>query len=168
MKRMMLAVAIAALALAPTPRSGEAAVIPLDLGQLTQAATIVVRGRIERSDVHFQDDARGDLIVTDHRIVVSEVLKGSLPDGERSLRLEIEGGRIGQLVCRSWEEPIVATGEEVVLFLAPSQERTATWRSYGGFQGKMTLLDGKVREARDRAWTELRAEIVAHVRSEKR
>jgi hypothetical protein len=167
MKKIVLTLGLAALALLPLGQ-GDAAVRPLDVAGLAQGATLIIRGTVVSHDIHQQEDSRGTLIVTDHRIRVTETLKGRLPSNTGEIVLETEGGRIGQLICRSWEEPSVARGEDLVLYLAPSQERPGVMRCYGAFQGKLTLLDGRLREERDRRWEDYRAELLGHLKGRKK
>lgn len=167
MKKTLLVLGLAVLVLVPL-RTSESAVRPLDMAGLAKEATLIVRGTVSAQSVHFQEDARGQLIVTDHKITVRELLKGRIADDARTLTLETEGGRVGQLICRSWEEPTVAKGEDVVLYLWPSQERPGVWRCYGAFQGKLTLLGGRLRESRDRSWEDYRAELRRHLDGRKK
>lgn len=155
----LLACALATLPLGSEP--GRGAVVALDLEALTHAAPLIVRGRVRGHEMRWSVDVRGEVIVTDHRVEVTEVLKGAATVGAE-LVLQTEGGAVGSVRMLASEEPTVQIGETVLLFLAPHPEAPGCFKSYGGFQGKYTILRERLREARDRDWTGFRAEILAH------
>jgi len=149
-----------------TTLPGESAVVPLSVQELTLDSTVVIRGVVRDKDVHYSDDARGQLIVSDFDVSVLEVLKkGAATELPGRLLVEVEGGRIGNIAMRNNEAPLVQLGEEVVMFLKPHSHVQGAWLVYGCFQGKLTILDGMVREAMNQSWSDLRQEILGHVRN---
>ena len=138
---------------APAP-SAEASVVPMDLPDLVAGASLCVRGQVVDATSRWSSD--GGMIHTTYRIQTIETLFGS----ERSVvEIRVPGGDLDGIRIRNSEAPTFAVGEEVVVFANP-EAGEPTWRTYGCFQGKLTLLGGMVRERVDVSYDLLRAEIL--------
>lgn len=148
--------------------TGDAMVVPLDTQQLTEGAALVVHGAVVDQHVHYVDDERGQMIVTDYTVTVIETLY-SAPGAQipRQITVQVEGGQIGKVGMMNHEAPTITLGEQVALFLRPHHFTPDAWDVYGAFQGKLTILEGQVREANDVSWSDLRTEILGHAAEKK-
>ena len=143
-RRVLCALAMVALvSVALVPSRARAAVVDLNLEQLTAQADAVVLAKVitrspVRPPVRGVPEARRP-IFTDYDLVVTKVLKGSR---SKTLTLHQPGGRIGGVELVVTEVPQFVTGETCYLFL-DEQERII-----GGWQGKVPstgpLKDAKV------------------------
>lgn len=160
MKRVLaLFLAIGSLALVlALGGSGRAAVVALDVADLTAGADLCVRAQVVAAQSAWTADQT--MIHTTYTLEVLETLKGA-PQG--MLEVSVPGGDLDGIRIRNGEAPEYRVGEQVVAFLKtdPEGDRLMT---FGWFQGKFTLLDGKVRELADGSWTDLRNDILASVR----
>ncbi|MEE9392582.1 MAG: hypothetical protein V3W41_08770 [Planctomycetota bacterium] len=170
MKYLFCVVAALALCCQCSVPESQAAVEAMDLKALSLRAPLIVKGTISSSRVQWARDQRGEMIVTNHVVQVSEVLKGSMTGSDESkLTLQCLGGSIGDMKMLTAAEPSVRAGESVVLFLMLEPEaNSGVYKTYGGFQGKYTLLGNRVREARNRDWTDFRSEVLSYIASKKK
>ena len=135
-KRLSLALCIAMLVSSALASPARATTLALmNLRQLTAAATAIVRARCLGSSSDWE---RGE-IWTLTRFQTLERFKGALPV-EFTVRLI--GGRVGGIESIVSEVPRFWPGEEVVLFLDPTQ---------GGDYAVTAWAEGTFRVRRDRA-----------------
>lgn len=87
-------------------------VAPLDVEQLTDGATWIVRGVVQKSWTELDGDGH---VWTRHRLDVKRVYKG--PSQPSELVVDRHGGTHGDLQMHVWSAPRFSVGEEVVLFL---------------------------------------------------
>jgi len=137
---------IAALLLGPIPCA--ALMDGLSTPALVQGSDLIVQGTVEKLDSHWSDDK--ELIFTRATIAVARVLRGSCR-GEK-VTVEYPGGRIGDIGLGVSDQPQLAQGEHVVLFLAAGSSlvrRSAgpAYHVYGAAQGKYAIgKDGIARK----------------------
>jgi hypothetical protein len=121
--------ALLAAVLAAPPAPARAAVMrPATVEQLARSADAVVRGRVERSTSRWSADGRR--IVTEAEVSVAATWRGGAP---ARLRVVVPGGTVGDVAQTTAGAPLLAGGEEVVLFLA---RRGEAWRVNGLALGK--------------------------------
>ena len=87
-------------------------VAPLDVEQLTDGATWIVRGVVNKSWTELDDDGH---VWTRHRLDVKRVFKG--PSQPSQLIVDSYGGTHGELQMHVWSAPRFSVGEEVLVFL---------------------------------------------------
>ena len=162
MKYLSVLALMSLLVLPLEPPAGHAAVKPWDVSDLTRFSTLVVRGRVASAQSHWSVNPLGEMIVTDWRVDVTEVIDGAVR-GRESITVQTIGGRVGDIVMRTGEDAKIAVGEDVVMFLDPHPHAEGAYWIPGWFQGKFTVLDDRVREATDRTYVDFRAEILGHV-----
>ncbi len=116
---------------------GAALMQALSTEYLTQAAGLVIRGRVTGLESRWSDDRRS--ILTRVRVSVHEVYKGTAP--AKDLTVEIPGGEVGGIGMRVSDTPGLRLGEEVILFLgATGRKRTAgVFAIVGKAQGKYSV-----------------------------
>lgn len=140
--------------LIPCARAG---VRPLTLEDLCEGAVRVVRGEVTSHTVRWIDGR----IVTDWRVSPSENLKGS---GKEPFSVQVPGGTIGEVTMHAGEAPRLADGEEVILFLRPG---VSFCDVYGWFQGKYSVVDGKIRELPGTSVDEFLGQVRRHIDEDK-
>jgi hypothetical protein len=101
----------------------------LTLDELTVGADLIVRGRV--TQVTSAWDPSGRRIETANTLEILSTIKGE-PAGP-SLPVQTQGGRVGDLTMRVSDEPVLAAGEEVFVFLRRGADQG--WHVYGGDQG---------------------------------
>jgi hypothetical protein len=117
--------------------SGFCLVVPMDSSDLFRASDIIVKGKVVSTECKWISDQRGNHIWTRVTILAENKLKGN-PPGDQ-FTLEIMGGTVGDIAETVDISPSFEKGEEVVLFLKDNPLCVV-----GGFQGKMTVSEGKV------------------------
>lgn len=138
----------------PTDDAG-AAVRPLSLSDLVAGADLCVRGVVVEATPAWTPDH--GMIHTTVEINLVETLMGDPGD---VLEVRVPGGDLDGISIRNGEAPAFAVGEDVVVFLRADPEAPGQYRTYGWFQGKLTLLGGMVREMQATTWTALRSDIL--------
>jgi hypothetical protein len=121
--------------------------VPLDVRAMTARADRVVRGVVESQAARLDEHKR---IVTDVRVRVSRVYKGSAAAGDVVV-ITREGGSLGGIGMRVAGAPEFSDGEEVLVFV--QARGGATW-TVGMAQGKLAVTtggDGKKRVAQNLA-----------------
>jgi len=110
----------------------------MNLTKMLGSSSVVVKGRVMATDSQWaSDEQRGNHIWTRVTVLVDNTLKGAVAGNW--LILEVQGGTVGDITEAAEELPTFAVGEEVVLFLAGNPLGVV-----GGYQGKLTVADGKV------------------------
>lgn len=136
MMRRSLAGFLLALALAvaaPEEDARATTLAPLTVEQMTDAATYIVRGRIESVWTELDDEG---IIWTRALVDVSEVRKG--PDTPDSVVVDSPGGRLGAQRTVMPSSARFSEGEDLLLFLADIDHgRRLT--PVGMFLGKYTV-----------------------------
>jgi len=110
--RSSLAVLILAAVALPTSAARATTVLATPLDTLARSSAVIVRATV--SNVEEADPAKP--FTTTVELEVTESLKG-LPATERTLTLELPGGREGELAMYIPGSPRVDVGDEVVLLL---------------------------------------------------
>jgi hypothetical protein len=109
----------------------------MNLTKMLGSSSVVVKGRVVATDSQWASDQRGNHIWTRVSVLVDNTLKGAVAGNW--LILEVQGGTVGDITEAVSDMPAFAAGEEVVLFLAGNPLGVV-----GGYQGKLTVADGKV------------------------
>ena len=88
---------------------------PVDLATRAKGAGRIVVGRVIDVQAEFQSNKFGDQLIVSHALVeVSESLKGA---PEAMVRVDVEGGTVGDLTLKVSDLPAVRTGDRAVFFL---------------------------------------------------
>jgi len=128
--------------------AGEAValMIPLSTEELALSSDVVVEGIAGPVRSSWSPDHRRILSAVD--VEVTEVVRGALVP--RSVTVEYEGGRVGDLVMRVEDMEPIAGGEHMVLFLkrgSVSGGESAHWSLVGYSQGQYVVgADGVARK----------------------
>ncbi len=130
MKRTLLVLALVALA---APAGAMMLEVPFD--RLVTTSDAVVRAKVMALESHWTADR--STIVTDVTLVIEESWVGTMPAGA-PLRLQVEGGEVGDLGVRVEHQPTFRLGEESVLFLA--SDASFRLRVNALEQGKYTIV----------------------------
>ena len=122
------------LAIGTLAPNAVATVVAMSTAQLTQASSLVVVGRVARTEARWTPDHQR--IVTVAAVIVDDVLKGQW--GRRRVLVEHEGGEVGDMGLVVTDTPSLAKGERVVLFLTEGREERGKkiHRVVGEIQGK--------------------------------
>ena len=156
MKRWIVACAALCAFAAGAPREDATAnVVALTVADLAHGAPLVIRGAVIGKEAQWTND--GNMIETTVTIECSESLKGG--QAGALIHVKVPGGDIGALKIRSSEAPSFTLGEDVVLFARPLADRNFV-ETYGCFQGKLTILNGMVREFLNTTYDDLRTQIL--------
>jgi hypothetical protein len=127
---MRTAFLIGAMLAAPLARAAQA--VALSVEELARTSDLVVRGRVARVESRWSED--GWRIFTFADVEAAESWRGR-PAG--SIRVLVPGGVIGRIGQRVDGAPILARGEEVVLFLIRGE--ASFFRVTGLAQGKFSV-----------------------------
>jgi hypothetical protein len=123
-----------------------ATVVPQSVEQLTDRATVVVRGTVEAQQSAFAEGVAG--IYTFSQVRVTEALKGA---PGVSIRVRQAGGTVGNKSVSLPGDAVLTSGEDVLLFLhCPAEKAECT--VVGLSMGKYHLApgaDGAVAATRD-------------------
>jgi len=87
-------------------------VLPLSLGELCEGATTIQRVRVVSAEVELGERLGRSALVTRLRFEALEVLAG-----EERAELVVFGGRLGEAESTLSGQPVLAEGDEVLLFL---------------------------------------------------
>lgn len=112
-----------------------AMMIKVPLGDLTRQADSVLHGRVAATSAAWTADKR--TIETEVTITVDAAWKGAAP-ADRTLKLRVPGGEVGEVGVMVEHAPLFATGEDVVVFLEASPE--GGLRVSADEQGKYTIV----------------------------
>jgi hypothetical protein len=138
-----------------TDEDAEAAVIAMDVNDLTDGSTLVMRANVIDHSVAWTPD--GAMINSTLELQPLEVLKGSAPN---NVLVEVPGGDLGGIRIRNAEAPEFALGEQVIVFVKADEDGKN--RVYGWFQGKYTVLEGNaIRELNGVDYETFRGQILA-------
>jgi hypothetical protein len=107
--------------------------VPFD--RLVSTSDAVVRAKVTNLESSWTSDH--STIVTDVTLVIEESWVGTMQAGA-PLRLQVEGGEVGDLGVRVEHQPTFRLGEESVLFLAGTP--SARLRVNALEQGKFTIV----------------------------
>jgi hypothetical protein len=124
---------VLAVVIAGTLPAQAAIVSPVPERLLTEGARVIVIGRVASITSHW--DPAGQ-ILTDVKIMLDEILKGTVTAPELTIRQL--GGRVGDVESRVEGSPAFRVGERVLLFL--TTRRDGTLRVAHLYLGKFSLL----------------------------
>ena len=116
----------------------------LSISTLVKASTSIIRGEVIDTEAMWNES--GDAIVTRATIRVQSDFKRQV--SEELVTVEYLGGEVGEIGMMVSDSPQMFTGEEVIIFLEPSEASTDQQRFHvvGSAQGKFSLEeDGMVR-----------------------
>ena len=116
----------------------------LSIDTLVKASSSIIRGEVVDSQAMWSES--GDQIVTRVTIRVQKDFKRLV--SEELITVEYLGGEVGEIGMMVSDSPQMLAGEEVIIFLEPSEASTDRQRFHvvGSAQGKFTLEeDGMVR-----------------------
>lgn len=117
---------------------GYAAVVEaLSVGELTRAASHVVRGRVHDLGAAFSEDGR--TIVTTIELRVTERFKGQTPE---VVSIRTPGGVVGAIGQHVPGAASFVKNEEVIVFLEPAAAGRQTYMVVGLSLGKFSLVTG--------------------------
>lgn len=129
-RRLLLAVSLL-MGLAAVSVASAATVRQLSIKQLTSAAQLILRGRVEAAPAAWH----GGRIFRSARIDTAQVLKGPLKAGQ-PVEVLLPGGVVGDVGQWVPGAPDLKAGEEVLLYL---EKRPLGWVVVGFYQGAFTL-----------------------------
>src|SRR5437764_11349186 len=136
MKRFVL---FAAVVLLVSISSSATTVERLSLDDMVNKAHSIVHGKVRSVRSHWSEDGR--LILTTYTLDVQETIKGQ---SARSIALTTIGGKIGDLTVFAAGMPSFVVGEESIVFLEKSGDKSAV---VGLNQGKFSVVNGEVSNA---------------------
>jgi hypothetical protein len=116
LRSLLLAGFVAAVALLLPAGSAKAASVPLTAEELMAVSDDVVTVRVGATE----SKVIGNKIITEAEITVLESFKGDMKGTQKIAQL---GGKVGPLVMRGGETPLLAQGEEAILFLSHPIDR---------------------------------------------
>lgn len=114
----------------------QAAVVPLDLPQLTLRADLILRGRVIHQVSRW--DGGGEGIYTFHTLQVTDTIKGE--GGEGRVVVQTPGGIVGDIGLAVFPAARFTIGEEVLVFLRAVDSNT--YQVIGSIQGKYAIRRG--------------------------
>jgi len=117
---------------------GFSMVVRMDLPRLIQASDLIVQGRVTGIQTRWIADSTGSNIWTFVTVNGGLPLKGTVET--TPLMLKILGGTVGDITQEVSDTPRFSAGEDVCLFLEGNPLQVV-----GGFQGRLSIRDGKVR-----------------------
>src|SRR5262249_30874984 len=120
----------------------------LTIEELSGASSLVVRARVTGQSVHWTDDGRGIYTQVDITVTSDLTAGGGRPADPPGRRLAIiqSGGEIDGISLDWQGRPRFHVGEDLVLFLAPYEERDPSdprLLLVGGTQGRMRVIPGE-------------------------
>jgi len=109
----------------------------LSISTLVKASTSIIRGEVIDTQAMWSES--GDAIVTRATIRVQSDFKRQV--SEELVTVEYLGGEVGEIGMMVSDSPQMFAGEEVIIFLEPSEASTDQQRFHvvGSAQGKFTL-----------------------------
>jgi len=126
----------------------------MSLEELASGADSIIVGQVLHRKSHWNRDKTE--IFTRVVISTAEHLKGGAHSG--NIVISVPGGTIGETTVEVTDVPDFSVGEKVVIFIRPLTDKqvaehglvntgddTPWFRIHGGFQGKFSVLDDKVR-----------------------
>ncbi|MCL6611608.1 MAG: IPT/TIG domain-containing protein, partial [Peptococcaceae bacterium] len=109
-----------------------------DLKQLSEEADYVIIGKVIGLNSEWNE--KRTEIQTTVNILIEENLKNSM--GSSTISITIPGGEVNGITQRVTDIPSFSANERVVIFL--EQKGSGKLGVYGGSQGKLTIMDGKI------------------------
>jgi hypothetical protein len=119
--------------------AGATTLVQLGTLDMLNLADLVAVGRVSATECYLHPD--GGFPMTRILVQVKLPLKGA---SEASLLIEELGGQVGSLIGEVPGAPEYKPGEEVLVFL--QDMGNGTYRTYGMFQGKFTVVTDAVGE----------------------
>lgn len=130
----------------------------MSLRDLTLESEQIIRATVVSMDAFREAPDRGS-IYTHVRLRPAEVLKGTGTREGGEITVRVLGGTVKGVRAVCHESPRFAPGEDVLVFL--TRESNGAVIVNGWFQGKYTIVDGKIRELRNETWAGLSSKIAA-------
>jgi len=112
--------------------------VPLTTEELVAHATLVIVGSVDEV-TSYPADANG-VIYSEAKVRVRDTAVGAV--AAEYVAVRCMGGESGGLAFVVTTEPTFQVGEEVVLFLTPTEG--GAYRCADGVQGKLSVVDGTV------------------------
>lgn len=137
MRRTTVVLAALALGAILTGRTLATSVVPMTLREVAYAAGHVVHARVVEARPSWGQHLGRQAIVTNLVLTEAVALKG-----EPIQQLALFGGTVGDLTMSLHGQPVLAAGDEVVLFLEGSREVECPL--VGIWQGAYHVRDGQV------------------------
>ena len=159
LRSFLLSGFVAVIALLAPANQANAASVPLTAEELIAVADDVITVRVGATESKLV----GNKIVTEAEITVLESFKGDMKGTQKIAQL---GGKVGPLVMRGGETPLLSQGDEAILFLSnpidrlPEAERqrfdlksplVTSPRLVGGNQGLLRIASDADAPAKARA-----------------
>lgn len=163
-KHLRLLVLAAAL-LGLMVSTGRALIIEFSLPELVQQSELILRGQVTKTECRWGTlayDQNRQMIFTDVTIAPTEFLKGAsdLP----ALIVATEGGELNGLGVVAEDQPQFAAGQEVIVFLGPSNDQGQR-EVTNYYNGKYTIVEDAIIENGEPA-TQFAGEITQTVRNQ--
>ena len=137
--RQTLSIACITLVIGLWFGTGNTAMYPLSLVQLSQGAEFIVLGTVTDQVSAWNDLSTA--IHTDVIVQVEEVIKGAVGS---EVIFRINGGEVGDIGMRTSTDASFRLRERVILFLSTGASRI---QLFGQRQGKLTVIDDTVTQA---------------------
>jgi hypothetical protein len=147
MKNTFLAVVfLCFIVLSLFPSSSLAIMKGLSTEELTNASDMVIEGEVENTEAQWSKD--GKTIFTGADIIIHGIIRGK--PSETRVRVEYEGGEVGEIGLKVSDQPALRQGEKVILFLKAekSKRNGDAYTIVGKGQGKYIIdTDGIARKS---------------------
>jgi len=122
------------------PLQTQARQLKVSEAELANDASTIVIGKVEASTSHWSSD--GSVILTDHRIILSEKLKGGGTD--TAIVAQTLGGEVGDVGLHVSDQAAMSVGDEVILFL--TSDASGRYSVVAGEQGARHVINGMIKE----------------------
>jgi hypothetical protein len=117
----------------------------LSTEELTNASDTVIEGEVGNTEAQWSKD--GQTIFTSADVVIHTIIKGK--SSKTKVRVEYEGGEVGEIGLKVSDQPALIQGEKVILFLKAekSKQDGDAYSIVGKSQGKYAIdADGIARK----------------------
>ena len=91
----------------------------LSTEELTNTSDIVIEGEVENTEAMWSKD--GSTIFTRTDIVIYTIIRG-VPS-QKKIKVEYEGGEVGEIGLKVSDQPLLLKGEKVILFLKSEKSK---------------------------------------------
>ena len=91
----------------------------LSTEELTNTSDIVIEGEVENTEAMWSKD--GSTIFTRTDIVIQTIIRG-VPS-QTKIKVEYEGGEVGEIGLKVSDQPLLLKGEKVILFLKSEKSK---------------------------------------------